>query len=181
MSRAQGSARLLAVLAAGVLTAGGLSAAAPPRKRPPARRARPAPRPFPIRPLAELEATVLAQVNEVRRKHDLEPLKENPKLMEVARDFSRQMAAGRFFSHTSPTGQTVMDRVRAAGLSYRLVGENLFKSVNLADPAPRAVRGWMDSPGHRENILRPGFTETGVGVWRDGKTYYFTQVFFHPL
>jgi len=39
------------------------------------------------------------------------------------------------------------------------------------------VQGWMDSPGHRENILRPEYRETGIGVWRTGNTYYFTQLF----
>lgn len=49
--------------------------------------------------------------------------------------------------------------------------------TNLPQPVGDAVQGWMESQGHRENILRPEFRETGIGVWRTGNTYYFTQLF----
>jgi uncharacterized protein YkwD len=77
-------------------------------------------------------------------------------------------------------GSTLAQRVRAGGISYSVVGENLFKSINAPEPVPLAVKGWMNSPGHRENILRTEFTETGVGVWRKGNTYYITQLFMKP-
>ena len=72
--------------------------------------------------------------------------------------------------------------MKAADIRYSLIGENLFKSVNV--PTARfpkvAMRGWLDSPGHRKNMLREGFTETGVGVWKEGTTLYATQLFSHP-
>lgn len=127
--------------------------------------------------IAEMEASVRQQINEIRTQKDLNSLRENERLAQVAREYSRLMANENFFSHTSPDGSTPAQRVRSAGISYRVIGENLFMSTNAPQPVPLAVKGWMESPGHRENILRPVFTETGVGVWQDGETYYITQLF----
>ncbi|GAA6624163.1 hypothetical protein NUACC26_099880 [Scytonema sp. NUACC26] len=87
------------------------------------------------------------------------------------------MAEKNFFSHTGADGSTLSQRAQSGGIIYWVVGENLFKSTNIPQPVPVAVKGWMKSPGHRENILRPIFRETGVGVWRIGSTYYITQLF----
>lgn len=125
----------------------------------------------------EIEAAVREQINQVRQENGLNSLKQNDKLAQVARNYSRQMAQKNFFSHTGADGSTLAQRVKAGGLSYWIVGENLFKSTNIPQPVPTAVDGWMKSPGHRENILRPAFTETGVGVWQAGNTYYITQLF----
>ncbi len=127
--------------------------------------------------IAQMEAKIRQRINEIRQDHGLNQLQANEKLAHVARAYSQQMAEKNFFSHTSPNGGTLAQRVSSAGISYRLVGENLFKSTNAPEPVSLAVQGWMDSPGHRENILHPGFRETGVGIWRDGNTYYFTQLF----
>ncbi len=128
-------------------------------------------------PIAQMEIRVRQQINAIRQQQGLNQLRNNEKLAQVARNYSRQMAEQNFFSHTSPQGTTVVQRVHSAGIFYFMVGENLFKGTNLPDPVPSAVQGWVNSPGHRENILRPEFRETGVGVWRKGNTYYFTQLF----
>ncbi len=52
---------------------------------------------------------------------------------------------------------------------------------NIPQPVPTAIDGWMKSPGHRDNILRPIFTQTGVGVWQEGDKYYITQLFLLPF
>lgn len=127
--------------------------------------------------ITQMEAAVRQGINQVRQKDGLQPLQNNEKLAQVARNYSRQMAQRNFFSHTGADGSTLQDRVRAGGISYWIVGENLFKSQNISKPVPAAVEGWMQSPGHRENILRPVFRETGIGVWRVGNTYYITQLF----
>lgn len=127
--------------------------------------------------IAQMEAKVRQQINQIRQERGLNQLQANEQLAQVARAYSQQMAEKNFFSHTGPEGSTPAQRVGSAGLSYRLVGENLFKSTNAPEPVSLSVQGWMDSPGHRENILRSGFVETGVGIWRDGNTYYFTQLF----
>lgn len=129
---------------------------------------------------AKMEAAVRQRINEIRQKNELKPLENNERLAQVARNYSQQMARDNFFSHTGSDGSTLSQRVRAGGISYWIVGENLFKSTNAPQPVPLAVQGWMNSPGHRENILRPVFTQTGIGVWREGKTYYITQLFMRP-
>ncbi|KAF3885917.1 MULTISPECIES: CAP domain-containing protein [Nostocales] len=126
---------------------------------------------------ANIEAAVRQDINQVRLKYGLKPLQNNEKLAEVARRYSRQMAEKNFFSHTGSDGSTLSQRARSGGIIYWVVGENLFKSTNIPRPVPVAVDGWMKSPGHRENILRPIFKETGVGVWKIGRTYYITQLF----
>ncbi|AVZ29745.1 CAP domain-containing protein [Nodularia spumigena CS-584] len=125
----------------------------------------------------QIEIAVRQRINEVRQNEDLHPLEHNEKLAQVARNYSRQMAENNFFSHTGNDDSTLQDRVRAGGMIYWVVGENLFKSTNVPQPVKVAVEGWMESSGHRENILRPVFTETGVGVWRVDNTYYITQLF----
>nr|WP_278003309.1 CAP domain-containing protein [Nodosilinea sp. TSF1-S3] len=130
---------------------------------------------------AAMEALVYEQINEIRQQEGLNPLQPNGPLAEVARRYSQRMAEEDFFDHVSPTGDMPAQRVSGANIAYSMVGENLFTSTNAPDPAPLAVQSWMDSPGHRENIVRSGFTETGVGVWQRGNTYYFTQLFLRPL
>jgi uncharacterized protein YkwD len=129
---------------------------------------------------AQMEFEALERINRIRRDNGLEPLKSHPVLTRLARDFSRQMARGKFFDHESPDGKTLVDRIREAKLEYALIGENIFKSVNVQGPAERAVLAWMNSSGHKKNILTADFTTTGLGVWQDGKTCYFTQEFMRP-
>ncbi|MBD2459487.1 CAP domain-containing protein [Oscillatoria sp. FACHB-1407] len=130
---------------------------------------------------AQMESDVLQQINAIRQQNGLSPLKDNPKLAQVARRYSQRMAEQNFFSHTAPEGDTMVDRVRSARIFYFALGENLFKGTNLPDPATDAVEGWMNSPGHRRNILQPEYREMGIGVWRQGNTYYFTQLLMRSL
>jgi uncharacterized protein YkwD/uncharacterized membrane protein required for colicin V production len=123
---------------------------------------------------AELEKKMWALVNEERQQHGLPPLKWDDRLREVARLHSRDMLAKGYFSHYSPEGTTVMDRVRAQDLRFRMVGENLA----LAPTLPIAHQGLMDSPGHRANILHAEFERIGIGAI-EARPYgiMFTQVF----
>ncbi|MBD2354027.1 CAP domain-containing protein [Tolypothrix sp. FACHB-123] len=126
---------------------------------------------------AQVESQIRQQINQVRQKNGLQPLQNNEKLAQVARKYSRQMIEENFFSHTGIDGSTLSQRVRAGNISYWIIGENLFRSKNISQPVSPAVEGWLESPGHRANILRPVFRETGVGVWRKGNTYVITQLF----
>ncbi|MFM7425157.1 MAG: CAP domain-containing protein [Elainella sp.] len=130
---------------------------------------------------AQMEQKVQQQINAIRQQQGLTELHHNNKLAEVARNYSRRMAEQDFFAHVGPEGDTLADRVGAAGIFYFRVGENLFTSTNIPDPVPAAVEGWMNSPGHRENILRSEYRETGIGIWHTGNTYYFTQLFMRSL
>jgi uncharacterized protein YkwD len=130
---------------------------------------------------AQMERQVQQQINTIRQQHGLTQLRYNEKLAQVARKYSQQMAVENFFSHTSPTGDTMVQRVHTAGIVYLMLGENLFKGTNLSQPSAIAVQGWMGSPGHRRNILESEYRETGIGVWRRGNTYYFTQLFMRSV
>jgi uncharacterized protein YkwD len=130
---------------------------------------------------AEMEALVYDRINEIRQQEGLNALQPNGALAEVARQYSQRMAEEDFFGHISPTGDSPAERVAKANLPYWSVGENLFTSTNAPDPASLAVQSWMDSPGHRANIVRSHFTETGIGVWQRGSSFYFTQLFMRPL
>ena len=124
------------------------------------------------------EQRIFEAINQVRRQHRLSPLKWSAKIAEQARSHSRRMAANRFFSHEDPKLGGPANRLSAAGIDWRLCGENIFEEYGQADPARSAVREWMQSSGHRKNILTPGFTHTGVGVAIGrGGTYTITQMF----
>ena len=100
------------------------------------------------------------------------------RLREVAREHSETMLAGGFMGHESPDGSMPADRVRAAGIDFRLVGENVARSMRPLGAVHGVVDEWMASPGHRANILTPDFRRTGVGVAiADDDSIYVTQLF----
>ena len=119
-------------------------------------------------------------MNAVRGEEMRPPLRVDPDLARIARAYSCALLGRGALSHTGADGTTVSDRIRAAGKSFSAIGENLASSTGTREPAAAAMNGWMASAGHRENILRADFTDTGVGVCRDGTTYYVTQVFLRP-
>lgn len=127
--------------------------------------------------IAEMETQVRLRIDEIRQQQGLKSLEHHERLAQVARNYSQKMARQNFFSHVSPDGDTPGQRVRDAGIFYWMVGENLFMSQNIRQPVPAAVKGWMESPGHRANILTPEYTQTGIGIWREGNKYYITQLF----
>ena len=118
------------------------------------------------------EEQVVALVNQERAKNGLKPLTMNLKLSNVARAKSQDMRDNNYFSHTSPTYGSPFDMMKSFGISYRTAGENIAMGYRT----PEAVmQGWMNSPGHRANILNGSFTEIGVGYVADGN--YWTQQF----
>lgn len=121
---------------------------------------------------AAYEAEVVRLVNEERSKHGLAPLIQDWQLSRVARYKSQDMRDLGYFSHTSPTYGSPFDMMRSFGISYRTAGENIAKGYQ----SPEAVvRGWMNSPGHRANILNSSYTHIGVGYVASGN--YWTQMF----
>ena len=129
-------------------------------------------------PVAAVEALVVERVNEVRRTRGAAPLRVDARLTALAREHSCRMAREEGFSHD--TGGTFRERVRAAGIAYRAMGENLAEITTDAEPVERAMSAWMKSEGHQANLVSQEFTTTGVGVCRRERTYYFTQIFLHP-
>ena len=113
---------------------------------------------------AQLEHTVLCLVNRERAAHGLPRLRSNDRLDRAARGHSRHMVSANFFDHDSPGGASVVERVKRRGYMGRMVGENIaWGSGSYATPG-EIVDGWMNSAGHRANILHRGFKEIGVGV-----------------
>lgn len=111
------------------------------------------------------EQTVVDLVNEIRVKNGLSKLKINWELSRVARYKSQNMADLSYFSHTSPTYGTPFQMIKSFGITYRTAGENIAKGYK----SPQAVvDGWMNSSGHRANILNASFTQIGVGYTSDG-------------
>ncbi len=114
-------------------------------------------------------------LNQTRTRQGLGQLTLDPQASVVARQHGQDMCARRYFSHTTPEGRQPWDRLKAGGVRFRAAGEN----IAMGHPTPTDVhRGWMESQGHRENILRPVFTRVGLGLYvcRDG-TPYWTQLF----
>lgn len=116
------------------------------------------------RPRPDLEQQMLDLVNQERQAAGLHPLAPDPELTEVARRHSADMFARGYFAHDTPEGLTPFDRMRAANVRFLAAGENLA----LAPTIPVAHNGLMNSPGHRENILRPQFGRLGIGVMDGG-------------
>lgn len=123
----------------------------------------------------KLEKEVVTLVNQERSKQGLAPLKHNLELSNVARTKSEDMRDNNYFSHTSPTYGSPFDMMKKFGITYTAAGEN----IAMGQPTAASVmNGWMNSPGHKANILSANFTEIGVGVAKDKDgTIYWTQQF----
>ncbi|WP_258555511.1 CAP domain-containing protein [Halopelagius longus] len=143
-----------------------------------------------------LEREIHKEINERRQSHGLSPLKSDSQLSNVARSHSQDMATRDYFSHDSPEGRDFDDRYQQHGYECRVQisdreyatgGENIAYrassglETNESELADEIVNGWMNSTGHRENILRPYWRVEGIGVTvtsRDDMTaVYVTQNF----
>ena len=118
------------------------------------------------------ESEVARLVNEIRVQYGLNSLVLDAELSRVARYKSQDMRDKNYFDHTSPTYGTPFQMMKSFGISYRTAGENI--AYGYATPQA-VVDGWMNSPGHRANILNASYTKIGVGYIADG--HYWTQMF----
>lgn len=137
----------------------------------------------PLRTIIFEEEKIFDLINIEREKKGLMPLIWNKKLAEIAKEFSEKMAKEKFFDHFDRDRKSVVDRARAKKVrNWRKIGENLFMSDRNENFVKIAVRGWMKSPSHRNNILDYDYDETGIGIGyaRDG-TIYITQVFMQNM
>ncbi|MFD3999056.1 CAP domain-containing protein [Streptomyces sp. NPDC058548] len=120
-----------------------------------------------------LEDDVTTLVNERRRRAGLNALRTDERLRASARAHSEDMAARGFFSHNDPQGVRPVDRMAAAGYPAP-AAENIARGQQTP---PSAMRAWMNSPGHRANILREGLATIGVGVHQGPGGPWWTQNF----
>lgn len=160
----------------------------PKAQAPQAAKPKPAPAPAQQKPAAEkpaekpsankttnvsaFEKQVVELTNNYRTQNGLSPLKLDVNLSKVAEDKSLDMQKNNYFSHNSPTYGSPFDMMRNYGIQYSSAGEN----IAMGQRTPQeVVQAWMNSEGHRKNILNPSFTHIGVGHVENGN--YWTQMF----
>ena len=129
-------------------------------------------------PLQSIEAEVIRLINIERTNKGLSALATNWQVSRVARYKSQDMVNKNYFSHTSPTYGSPFNMMENFGIKFSAAGEN----IAYGQRTPKeVVTAWMNSPGHRANILSASYTQTGVGAAKkaDG-TIYWTQEFIKP-
>lgn len=133
---------------------------------------------------AEIERAVHKETNRYRTDYNLETLKYSPHLSSIALQHSRDMAERDFFDHICPDGDNAGDRYRHFGHDDSSSGENIAciypgQGASAQEAANSVVEEWMNSKGHRENILRGRFNREGIGIYFTSEgAMYATQNFF---
>ena len=127
------------------------------------------------------EEKLLGLINDFRAQNDQRALGRNGKLDTAALNHSPDMANRGFFSHNTPEGGTPDQRIAAAGYNFSWWGENIYKSAQGDASAQAAFTSWVNSSGHRANMLSSNFTQIGIGraTASDGRTYW-TNTFGKP-
>nr|WP_300005303.1 cell wall-binding repeat-containing protein [Tissierella sp.] len=124
--------------------------------------------------VSAIEKEVVRLVNIERAKNGLSPFVISKQLSQVARLKSEDMQVNNYFEHISPKYGNPFDMMKSYGIKYRIAGEN----IAMGHPNPDAVvKGWMNSPGHRDNILNKSFNTIGIGAHNYKGTIYWTQMF----
>jgi len=133
--------------------------------------------------LKEVEQMVFRFANDARRRHGLPSLARDAGLDVLAGEHSDDMLRRNFFSHINPEGRSLKDRLApVSGGAFSRTGENIWRGSGQNYNDSRLLAGmimnsWMSSPGHRDNILRPEYTHTGIGIGALGREILATQVF----
>ncbi|MBP1934323.1 CAP domain-containing protein [Ammoniphilus resinae] len=125
--------------------------------------------------IQQFENKVIELTNIERTKAGLPALKGNGELSRVAQFKSQDMIDHNYFDHQSPTYGSPFDMMTSFGIPFSYAGENIAAGQKTPE---EVVNGWMNSPGHRANILNPNYTEIGVGLAKGGQYgFYWTQQF----
>lgn len=125
--------------------------------------------------IKQFEQKVVQLTNQERAKYGLKPLVSDWELARVARYKSDDMRDKNYFSHTSPTYGSPFDMIKNFGITYRSAGENIAAGQKTPE---EVVQAWMNSSGHRANILNKDFTHIGIGYSKGGSYgVYWTQMF----
>lgn len=134
----------------------------------------PGPSPEQSNNLSQQEQQVLDLINAQRAKKNLSPLVADAELMKVAKVKADDMTKNNYFSHYSPTYGSPFDMMRQFGISFRAAAENIAGNSTIEG----AVNSWMNSEGHRNNILNSNYNYTGIGISKSSKYgYVFVQMF----
>jgi hypothetical protein len=128
-------------------------------------------------PASQYDTELLSLTNAERQKAGLPALKLSSQLGQAAQNHAKDMAINNYFSHTGLDGSQPSERAAAVGYSYSYVGENISAGRTIPSDT---IQGWMNSQGHRENILNPNYTEIGFGYAYSKYSqyrHYWVQVF----
>lgn len=129
----------------------------------------------PLQGISTMAEAVLLLVNQERTKQGLKELFLSDDITDIATLKSQDMANKGYFSHTSPTYGTPFQMLQSYGISYKSAGENIAAGQKTAQ---EVMQSWMNSSGHRANILNSGYTEIGIGYYVGGSYgTYWTQLF----
>lgn len=131
--------------------------------------------------ISEIEQAIFQRVNAERSAAGLPALSYNNTMEHYARIKSKDMGDNGYFSHEDKQGNLITAQMKADGVSYRAWGENIayIQGINSNSAlATKFMDNWMNSSGHRANILSTNFSSIGIGVYKIGNTYYATQEFY---
>jgi len=130
-----------------------------------------------------IHSEIIRLVNELRTEQELEPLSERTELNQAAQ--IRAEESGQVFSHTRPDGRDAFSVFNdGINYNYRIIGENLGMATYHKDEVAMAeliFEGWVNSEGHYENMVRPDYSEIGIGLHYDGEFLYAAQMFGTPM
>ncbi len=125
-----------------------------------------------------IEEVLVDMTNKARSDAGLKPLQVASVLTNLARIRSNDMATKNYFDHTSPTGETAFTLLAANGIGYKTAGENIGRNDYPDSQTAKVVfDAWMNSPGHKANILNPSFSQIGIGMAASASMKYYTQIF----
>lgn len=129
----------------------------------------------------EIRGELLRRVNEARRRANIAPLDLDPRLVEAAQGRADDMADREYYGHTTPEGEGFGQAVARAGYAYAATAENIARGQ---ESVAEVVDGWLESPGHRANLLDPLFTDVGFGFapgqLGNEHTLLWVQIFGRP-
>ncbi len=131
--------------------------------------------------LRDMEKRVFEAINNQREHAGIADLIWSDALANAALEQSKNMMERGFFAHVDPIRGDLAKRLDGGGIEWSRCGENLFTEKGYIEPVWTAVVEWMHSPGHKQNLLEPEFTHSGVGIARSAEARYFmTQIFIAP-
>ena len=127
--------------------------------------------------IAEVEARSFRLINDDRAKQGLPALALDGEISRVARQHSEDMRDKNYFAHTGADGNSPSSRLRGAGITFVISGENIARTTGMNDPAEAANEEFLNDIEHRDVLFNHQFTKVGVGVARSGNEYWITQDF----
>ncbi|MCI6190560.1 MAG: CAP domain-containing protein [Clostridium sp.] len=131
--------------------------------------------------MAQVEQLIYQKVNEERAKVGISQLSYNSTMEKYARIKSKDMGDNNYFSHEDLSGKLITEKMKQDGVSYKAWGENIAYIGGVSDAnklAEQFMTNWMNSSGHRANILSTNFESIGIGVYKSGNRVYATQEFY---